>query len=151
MVAWTRGRKTRAMMVALAGLGAFGGSQATAQLNRFSRSKAAAPKAAAPAQKDQAPPASFRQSDIPKVGLTRIPVNPTDPIAMVNGEAITRQQLSDECVARKGEEILDTLIARKLIDMALRANRLEVTAAEIDAEIDNVAHNVAHINRDAWL
>jgi foldase protein PrsA len=54
-------------------------------------------------------------------------------------------------VARKGEEILETLIARKLIEQALRAKKLEVTAAEIDQEIDNVAMRVAGIGREAWL
>ena len=52
--------------------------------------------------------------------VTAIPVNPTDAIATVNGEVITRQQLADECVARKGEEILETLIARTLIEQALQ-------------------------------
>ena len=74
--------------------------------------------------------------------LKAFPVNPSDPIAEVNGEPITRQQLSDECIARKGEEILETLVARKLIDQALKANKMEVTSAEVDAEIDNVAARV---------
>ena len=40
----------------------------------------------------------------PHFELTQIPVNPTDPIAIVNGQVITRQQLADECVAREGQE-----------------------------------------------
>jgi uncharacterized membrane protein len=40
-------------------------------------------------------------------------------------------------VARKGKEILETLINRALIDQALKANKQEITAAEIDQEIDN--------------
>ena len=83
--------------------------------------------------------------------LVQVPVNPTDPIAVINGEVITRSQLADECVARKGEEILDTLVARKLIEQALKAMKLEVTPAEIDAEIDSVAGRVAGIGREAWL
>jgi foldase protein PrsA len=78
-------------------------------------------------------------------------VNPSDPIAVVNGEVVTRAQLADECVARKGQEILETLIARRLIEQGLRAKKLEVTAAEIDQEIDNVAMRVAGIGREAWL
>src|SRR3954466_16405083 len=107
MVAWTRGRRTRTILFALAGLGAFGAWEATAQTGLTGRSKAAQPRGAAATQ-DQAPPPSFRQSDIPKLELKAIPVNPPDPIATVNGEVITRQQLSDECVARKGQEILET-------------------------------------------
>jgi foldase protein PrsA len=83
--------------------------------------------------------------------LVRIPVNPTDPVAVVNGEVITRQQLADECVARKGEEILETLMTRKLIEQALRAKKLEITAVEIEAEIERVAMSVAGITKDQWL
>jgi foldase protein PrsA len=83
--------------------------------------------------------------------LTRHLVNPNDPIAVVNGEPITRQQLADEAVARKGEEILEGLIGRKLIEQAIRARKVEVTQSEIDAEIDRVAQAVAGVSRSAWL
>jgi foldase protein PrsA len=78
-------------------------------------------------------------------------VNPNDPICVINGEVVTRQQLADECVARRGEEILDALIARKLIEQALKKNNMEVTAAEIEAEIDHVAMTLAHTDRETWL
>lgn len=87
----------------------------------------------------------------PQFKMMALPVNPTDPIAIINNEVITRAQLADEAVARKGEEILETLIARKLIDQALRAQKLEVTAGEVDDEINVVAHKVAGIGREAWL
>ncbi|AGA30524.1 peptidylprolyl isomerase [Singulisphaera acidiphila] len=149
MVAWTRGRMSQAMLFTLASVGALANSEATAQgiLNRGKTAK----KAAAAPSKDQAPPAAFNQDEIPKLEMKRIPVNPDDAIATVNGQKITRQQLADECVARQGEEILETLVARTLIDQALRAKKLEVTAVEIDNEIENVAQNVAHVGREAWL
>jgi foldase protein PrsA len=81
----------------------------------------------------------------------RVPTNTTDPIALVNGEIITRQQLADECVARKGAEILETLIARRLIEQAMRSSRLEITAAEIDAEIESIAQTTGHCDREKWL
>ena len=81
-----------------------------------------------------------------------IPVNPTDPIGIMNNEVITRQQLADECVARKGEEILETLIARELIHAGCAGcPAVSATAAEIDQEIDNVAMRVGGISREAWL
>ena len=81
---------------------------------------------------------------------TAIPVNPGDPIAMVNGQIITRQQLADECVAREGKKVLELLINRTLIDQALRGKKLEVTAAEIDQEIETVAQRFG-ISREGWL
>jgi len=144
------------MLFALAALGLLESGEASAEI--FPRRNSASAKTAKQKQEqaesqDQAAPAPFSQKDIApvKLSMKALPVNPNDPIAVVNGEMITRMQLADECVARKGEEILETLIARKLIEQALRSKNLEVTAAEIDQEIDNVAQNVGHISRDAWL
>jgi PPIC-type PPIASE domain len=97
-----------------------------------------------------AQPGRLDQLNVPPVKLTAIPVNPTDPIAIVNNQIISRQQLADECVAREGKKILETLINRTLVDQALKARKQEVTAAEIDAEIDGVAHRFG-ISREAWL
>ena len=91
------------------------------------------------------------QNPLPKLEPTAIPVNPSDPIAIVNNEVITRQRLADEVVARKGEEILETLISRTLIQQAMTKNKLQVTAGEIDEEIDNVARRMGGIGREAWL
>ena len=89
-------------------------------------------------------------STLPRSRSTQIPVNPTDPIVMVNGQVITRQQLADECVARKGKEIPELMINRTLVEQALRAKKLEVTAAEIDQEIETVAKRFG-IGRERWL
>jgi parvulin-like peptidyl-prolyl isomerase len=88
--------------------------------------------------------------EAPGLQLTQIPVNPTDPILKVNGQVITRQQLADECIARKGKEIAEILIHRTLVEQALRAKRLDVTAAEIDQEIETVAKRFG-ISREGWL
>ncbi|HEU5118983.1 MAG TPA: SurA N-terminal domain-containing protein [Isosphaeraceae bacterium] len=99
----------------------------------------------------QAPQAQAPATAQPTGRLVRIPVNPSDPVAVINGEIITRQQLSDECVARKGEEILETLIARRLIEQAMRANKMDITPEEIDAEIDRIAMSMAGVTREQWL
>ncbi|WP_165064951.1 peptidylprolyl isomerase [Paludisphaera rhizosphaerae] len=80
----------------------------------------------------------------------KIPVDPNSAIAVVNGQEISRNQLADECVARKGKEILETLINRALIEQALKSQNKSVTAAEIDKEIDSVAARFG-IGREAWL
>ncbi len=92
----------------------------------------------------------LRDINVPPVQPTAIPVNPGDAIAVVNGQIISRQQLADECVARKGKEILEMLINRTIIEQALRSKKLEVTAAEIDQEIETTAHRFG-INREGWL
>jgi parvulin-like peptidyl-prolyl isomerase len=149
MVARKHGRGMQTMLFALATSGAIGSTQALAQLSQYLPRSAASK--AAQAAKSQTAPAQANPTNVPRLVPVGIPVNPTDPIAIVNGEVISRSQLSDECVARKGREILETMIARKLIEQALVKRKLEVTAAEIDQEITNVAENVGHIGREAWL
>jgi hypothetical protein len=92
----------------------------------------------------------LRDIDVPSVQPKAIPVNPGDAIAVVNGQAISRQQLADECIARKGKEVLDLLINRMMIEQAMRGKKLEVTAAEIDEEIENTARRFG-IDRLGWL
>ncbi len=155
MIAKERACKVRGAMSALAVLSLVGSvNPVLAQSNPPANSrtpvpaaKSAQPKANAPVQPSYDPTQPGQLQFEAKV----LPTNPNDPIAIINEEVITRRQLADECVARKGEEILETLIARKLIEQALKTNKLKVTAAEIDAEIDNVAMNVGGISREAWL
>jgi foldase protein PrsA len=139
MIAKERGRIFLGALTALTLVGVFGTTSGLAQ----DQKKVRAP--AKPAASSNQPAAT------PKLELTAIPVNPTDPICIINNQVISREQLAHECIVRKGEEILETLIARTLIEQALRKEKLEVTAAEIDAEIDNVAHRVAGLGRQAWL
>jgi foldase protein PrsA len=158
MIAKEDGRKVRGVLFALALVGLGGPTAALAQGLSIpfgkGSSRAATPaktQAQAPAQAPQAAAPGQAPTAMPRLELKAIPVNPSDPICIINNEMITRAQLADECVARKGEEILETLIARKLIEQALKRNKLEVTAAEIDQEIDNVAMRVAGLGREAWL
>ncbi len=92
----------------------------------------------------------IRKIPIDGVKMTALPVNPSDPIAIVNNQAITRQQLAEECVAKKGKEVLDTLIHRVMIEQVLARQKMSVTAAEIDEEIDAIAQRFG-ISRDVWL
>ncbi len=143
MSARKRGHKAQGVLFALAAAGFIGGDLVLAQGPKK------VPPLPAPAQAPQTP---AQPEEVAKPVLTAIPVNPSDPIAIVNGEVITRQRLSDECVARKGEEILETMIARTLIEQAMRSKKLDVTAAEIDEEIDNIAGKLGGgMGREAWL
>lgn len=83
--------------------------------------------------------------------LKAVAVSPSSPIAMVNNHPITRQRLADECVAKYGKEVLDVLIARDIIDQALREKKIEITAAEVNEEIDRMANTIAKTSREQWL
>ncbi len=59
--------------------------------------------------------------------------------ALINGYRLTKERLADECIKRHGPEVLDGMIGRKLIELALKKRNLQVTDAEVDAEIANMA------------
>lgn len=99
---------------------------------------AAAPKGAAPGTAAQ------------QATLTAVPTKPTDAVALVNGEVITRGELAAECISRYGVEVLDTVIARKLIQQAIVARKLQVTAKDVDAEINRTAEN-SGVSREQFL
>lgn len=66
------------------------------------------------------------------------PVGPqqtADLMAVVNGEAITREQLGAECVKRFGKEVLEMLVNRQLIQQECQRRKIQVTKEEIDEEI----------------
>ncbi len=110
-----------------------------------------APGGDAPAPKATASPkVRLSEIDVPQVKPAAIPVNPGDAIAVVNRQNISRQQLADECVAREGKKILELLVNRTLIEQALTLRNLQVTGAEIDQEIQNVAARFG-IDRQKWL
>jgi PPIC-type PPIASE domain len=98
----------------------------------------------------QPAPRHLNQIEVQPLTPKLIPMNPGDPILIVNNQVITRQQLADECVARKGKEILEMLLNRTLIEQALRAKKMEVTAADIDQEIENIASRFG-VPREKWL
>ncbi len=59
--------------------------------------------------------------------------------AMVNGQPLTLHDLSEHCLARFGETVLEDMISRLIIEQACRKNNLVITEADIDAEIRQMA------------
>ena len=56
-------------------------------------------------------------------------------LAVVNGQDITRQQIADECMRRFGEATLKSIINKQLVIVELQKAGLQITEADIDAEI----------------
>src|SRR5262245_47678611 len=153
MIAKNGGRKMRWVGFVPLLIGILAASPAEAQQGQDQRFPVPPPAPRVNAPDSKAKPktkVNLKDIDVPGLEPTMIPVNPTDAIAIVNGQNITRQQLSDECVAREGKKILELLINRTLIEQALRTKKLEITAAEIDQEIESVAHRFG-ISRENWL
>jgi foldase protein PrsA len=79
----------------------------------------------------------------------------SDPaiVAKVNGEDITYKALAEEVIARKGEEVLDTMISRLLVEQACRTQGIKITAQEINEEIKRTAERLQMTPEKyfAWL
>lgn len=59
--------------------------------------------------------------------------------ARINGNPVTIRELAERCIERHGEEVLEGMINRRLIEQALRKNNVTVTEADIDKEIARAA------------
>ena len=68
--------------------------------------------------------------------------------AIVNRQSIPLQRFDQACVKRHGVQILEGEINRKLIEGALINAKLQVTQADIDAEIIRAADYFGFINQD---
>jgi len=60
-------------------------------------------------------------------------------VAMVNGDRITMKELSQECLLRHGEEVLETEISQLLLEQNLKQAQLTVSDADLQAEIHHAA------------
>ncbi len=73
-----------------------------------------------------------------------------DVMAVVNGQDIRRDALAAACVDRYGKDVLESLVNKRLIQHHCRNRGIEVTPAEIEAEIDQMAARFK-IGREQWL
>ena len=86
----------------------------------------------------------------PKAAAPKRPPLQEPIVARVNGEPITWRELAEECLARKGVEVLETMIARKLVEQEARRRRITVTAEEVDREITRTARRL-NMDREQFL
>jgi parvulin-like peptidyl-prolyl isomerase len=59
--------------------------------------------------------------------------------AVVNGRKITLRELGEACIERHGEGVLDGMITHRMLEQECKKARVEVTDADIDAEIARAA------------
>lgn len=138
-------------MIGTAAIVAILSPHAIAQQQRTNATGSAAPGVRAAGADSAAAAKQGGETEAPVGSFVRIPANPNDAVAIVNGEPITREQLASECILRHGKEVLDNLINQRLVDQAVRARKLQVTPAEIDQEIDRQAATIGKTDRKTWL
>jgi foldase protein PrsA len=89
----------------------------------------------------RAEPGAAQTRDAQASGQARVGTGAADdePVARVNGQTITYQMLAQETVERYGEEVLDNIINRKIIEQACQQAGTQITQGEIDAEVVSIA------------
>jgi foldase protein PrsA len=71
-------------------------------------------------------------------------------LARVNNELISYDMVSDECMQRYGQDVLESFINRTIIDQACRKQGITITQADVNAEIVKIAKKF-DIDPKNWL
>ncbi len=83
----------------------------------------------------------------PAIAQTKAPPRnaaPTQPqtiqtLAIVNGQPITRQQISQLCLSRHGNDVLESIINRQLVVSECQRQNINITMQDVDQEIERRA------------
>ena len=59
--------------------------------------------------------------------------------ATINDQPITIRELDDECITRHGQETLEAMISRMILEQACKKRHVSVTEADVNAEIARAA------------
>ncbi len=70
--------------------------------------------------------------------------------ALVNNEPITREELGRECLLHYGEEVLESLVNRMLIQAACQQRNITISDKDIEDEIDRISRKFA-LGKDQYL
>jgi parvulin-like peptidyl-prolyl isomerase len=77
--------------------------------------------------------------------------------ASIGGQNITVRELAEECIDRHGDEVLNVMIHRKLLEQELKQRRLTVNQQQLDAEIAHAAMMAGKLTKhgkpdtEGWL
>ncbi|MEK6233681.1 MAG: peptidylprolyl isomerase, partial [Planctomycetales bacterium] len=71
--------------------------------------------------------------------------------AIVNNQPIKISEVEDACIARHGKETLDSMIHRKLLEQACAKRQIQITQADIDAEIASAAKEASQPDPKKFL
>ncbi|NIP86107.1 MAG: peptidylprolyl isomerase [Planctomycetales bacterium] len=98
---------------------------------------------------DAKPPVTSSPPAAPAAGPTN--AQPAASLAaVVNGQRITRAALGRECLQRYGEQVLEAVISRKLIELECRRHGITITTEEAQQEIEQIAQRFG-LPVDQWL
>ncbi|MGE0610029.1 MAG: peptidyl-prolyl cis-trans isomerase [Pirellulales bacterium] len=68
--------------------------------------------------------------------------------AVVNNRKITNQELGEACIERHGEAVLEDMITRRVLEQAVKRQKVTVSRQDIDEEIARAARSMAATSAD---
>jgi parvulin-like peptidyl-prolyl isomerase len=98
----------------------------------------------------KAPATAGATASQPAAGRTPPPINSLKVMAVVNAEPISRQDLGYQCLRRYGEEVLESLVNKQLINEALKERGIQISDKDVALEIDRIAAKF-NLPTDRWL
>lgn len=69
-------------------------------------------------------------------------------VAMINGAAVTRLALAEDCIARFGKQVLEGEINRTMLEGALKQRKVSVSDEMLDAEMTKAAREAGIVTKD---
>jgi len=91
-------------------------------------------------------PAKTPSSAVPRSPESKKP----QVVAVVNNEPISREDLARECLLHFGNDVLESMVNRKLILTTCEQRNIVVTEKQIEEEIDRMARKFS-FSKDQWL
>ncbi|MCG8450834.1 MAG: peptidyl-prolyl cis-trans isomerase [Pirellulales bacterium] len=82
--------------------------------------------------------------------LPRVEKPQHDIMAMVNGQDISREALGRACLQRYGEQVLESLVNKRLIMNHCNKRNITISQEELAAEVDRMAKRF-QLGREQWL
>lgn len=103
------------------------------------------------AYRQSEPKASNSESDEKKTQGAASPPPPQPAVvARVGDQPITADELAAEAIGHFGSQVLENLINRRIVEQACAAQKIEVTDAEIEEEINTIAKKF-RLDVPGWL
>lgn len=73
-----------------------------------------------------------------------------DVMAIVNGQDISRKQLADACAERFGEDVLESMVNKRLIMHHCNKRGITITKQDVENEVERMAKRFK-LSREHWL
>lgn len=147
----SRGKRAKVLLgsllvMALCGVVRYYWTASPANADTSRRNEAAASRSTRPSGDNARQATPPTRSLTPETSAASIP----EVVATVNTTRITKEELGRECLRHFGEEVLESMVNKRLITLACREKGVTVTREEVDEEVERMAKRFK-IPVDQWM